>query len=340
MKVTDWGRACVLLGAAGAILTMTNLTHAEEPRYRVELHAPKYLPNCNDLEGFVSELDLALGHSLLDETRASRVLELRIDRPAGSEYAVDVVIKDIDSNVIRDKTLRFPGSMECFKVLHKVAFVAAIEMEKDVPHGPDEQATPADAPTPQRPASAPPAALQRCAEPVVSPPKSQVTPRKRAFVGLGVGAFLNVAPEAFFAPLVRVGWHVRPRVVLEVDATGQAWTTTRPQDGPTILDVKTALATLSGCYVLGAFMACGLVATEVRHASGFAQAKSIAETRVFPMLGARASFDHQLVRSLSVRTNIDALFYPSERKIDGQFDALWQPIPLALGVNTLLVWTF
>jgi len=264
-----------------------------------------------------------------------------IDRPNGSEYAVDFVIKDVAANAIRSRTLRFPGSMECFKVLHKVAFVAAMEMEKDIL---DESAKHV-APVAAQPAAtlacptlpAPP----RCPEPVVAKPAPPPSPpRKRGFVGLGLGAYLNVAPEAFFAPQVRLGWYMRPRVVLGLDATGQAWTTTRPQDGPTILDVKTALATFSGCYVLGVFMACGLLATEVRHASGFARAKAISETRVIPLLGIRASFDHQLVRSLSVRTNIDALLYPSSREISGDGAPLWKPIPLALGVTTLLVWTF
>lgn len=342
MRVTKWRRACVLLVTAGAILTTTNLTHADEPRYRVELHAPKYLPNCDDPEGFAEELDLALGHSLLDEAHASRVLEVRIERPNSSEYAVDVVITDVDAKVLQSRTLRFPGAMECFKVLHKVAFVAAIEMEKDLPREQEKQTNPMTSPAPPTtvtPAPTTPAQCPEQAKPPILPPE-RTKKRKRAFVGLGVGAYLNVAPEAFFAPQVRLGWYVRPRVVLGLDATGQAWTTTRPQDGPTILDVKTALATFSGCYVLGAFMACGLLATEVRHASGFARAKAISETRVIPLLGIRASFDHKLVRSLSVRTNIDALAYPSAREINGDGAPLWKPIPLALGVTTLLVWTF
>ncbi len=336
MKVTDWCRACVWLALAGASLTKTNLTHAEQPRYRVELHAPKFLPNCSDLQGFVEELDLALGHSLLDEANAARVLDVRIERPIGSDFAVDVAIADVDGRILHKQSTTYAGSTECFKVLHKSAFIAAMLMEKDVQDEPKPAATPQSSPPPP-----PPPAPPKCPEVKVEPPRSaETSSRRRAFVGIGVGAFLNVAPEAFFSPYVQVGWYARPRVVFELDATGQGWTTTRPQDGPTILDVRTALATLTSCYVLGAFMACGLASVEVRHASGFAQANSISETRVLPQLGARASFDHRLVRSLSVRTNIDGLLYPSTRRIDGGSDTLWRPIPLALGVTTSLVWTF
>jgi len=346
MKFTEWRRgchSCVLLGLLGAVLMVPNTARAELPRYRVELHAPKYLPNCAVLEDFHVELDLVLNHTLLGSP-ATHVLNVRIEQPPGGAYAVDVIVADVDGHVLSKQSQTYSGAMECFKVLHKVAFVAAMEMERDIP---DESAKRVELAT-QPPTSlacptppALPATPPRCPEPAVTNPASPpLPPRKRGFVGLGVGAFLNVAPEAFFAPYVRVGWYVRPRVALELDFTGQAWTTTRPQDGPTIIDVKTVLPTIAGCYVMGTFMICGLFATEVRHSSSSGRARFVPQTDVFPILGARASLDHQLVRSLSVRANVDVLFYPLERQIDGRSDTLWEPIPLATNLTTSLVWTF
>lgn len=339
MRVTEWRRACVLLVTAGAILTTTNLTHADEPRYRVELHAPKYLPNCEDPEGFAEELDLALGHSLLDEANASRVLEVRIERPSGSDYAVDVVIKDVDASIIRSKTLRFPGSMECFKVLHKVAFVAAIEMEKDLPSEQEKQTNPTTSPAP--PTSATPARTTpaQCPEqaklPILPPERS--TKRKRAFLGLGVGAYLNVAPEAFFAPQVRLGWYVRPRVMFGLDVAGQAWMTTKPQDGLTSIEVKTGIASLAGCYSPRSFLLCGLLSMELRHTSSREQ---IPETKLLPSAGLRAGYDHALGEMFVLRTNFDVYVYLRDREIEARASTLWEPIPVATNLTTSLVWMF
>jgi hypothetical protein len=339
MRLTEWRQTCVLLVTVGVILTTTNLTHADEPRYRVELHAPKYLPNCTDPEGFAEELDLALGHSLLDEAQASRVLEVRIERPNGSEYAVDVVITDVDAKVLQSRTLRFPGAMECFKVLHKVAFVAAIEMEKDLPHEHENQANPTSSPTRPTTRTLTPAAPARCPaqaiEPILLPEKS--TKRKRAFVGLGVGTYLNVAPEAFFAPQVRLGWYVRPRVMFELDVAGQAWMTTKPQDGLTSIAIKTGIATLAGCYSPRSFLLCGLLSIELRHTSSREQ---IPETKLLPIVGLRAGYDHALGESLLLRTNLDVFMYLRDREIEARTSTLWEPIPLATNLATSIVWKF
>lgn len=332
MKVTEWRLGWVLLVTLGAMLTKTNVTFADEPRYRVELHAPKYLPNCNDHQGFVSELDLALGHSLLDEANASRVLDVRIDRPIGSDYAVNVVIRGVDSSLVRETTLRFSGSMECFKVFHKVAFAAAIEMEKDVP---DE---PKDLPPPTQTCKPPPAVPLRCPEPVAPPPQVvKAIPRPRGFVGVGLGAYLNVAPEAFFAPHVRVGWYARPRAMLELDVAGQAWMTTTPRDGLTNIAVKTGIATLAGCYAPQTFLLCGLFSAELRHTSNREQ---VPETKLLPSIGVRAGYDHPLGRSFLLRTSVDVFVYLRGRTIDTRASTLWTPMPLATNLTTSLVWTF
>ena len=69
MRATETRQICgvrtALAICAVLFLTTSRDANAEEPQYRVELHAPKNLPNCNDLDGFIEELNLALDHSLL-----------------------------------------------------------------------------------------------------------------------------------------------------------------------------------------------------------------------------------------------------------------------------------
>jgi hypothetical protein len=251
---------------------------------------------------------------------------------------VDLLLKSLDGQVLAKVAETYSGAMECFKVLHKVAFVAALEMEKDLPIELEEKASEAPAPLCPAPPAPPPCPSQAAQNSEPMPPKPIVTaPPKRGFVGLGVGAFWNVAPEAFFAPHLRVGWYVRPHVVLELDLTGQAWTTTRPQDGPTILDVQTGLATFAGCYAPSSFLLCGLVSTELRHT---ASGELDPDTKLLPSIGLRAGYEQSLVRSLSLRTNLDAAIYLGDRSIQFRTSNLWRPIPLALGVSTALVWTF
>ncbi|MDI1430167.1 hypothetical protein [Polyangium sorediatum] len=310
---------------------------AEPPHYRFELVAPKHLPACNDPEGFFEELDLALSQPLLDPP-ASRVLEVHIERPAGGAYGVKVVFREPGGQVLETVRLTYPGSMECFKVLHKVALVAAIEMEAEE-GAPEEPTPPPPPPAAPPPASRPAPPSEPCPPPPpAEPPKPPAA--RRGFVGAGLGAFLGFAPEAFFAPRVIVGWHVRPRLVLELDIAGQAWMTANPQNGPTAVDVQTGLGTLAGCYAPSSLRLCGFIMGGVQRSVGNERAFSQATTRSLFGVGLRAGFEQVMVGSLLLRTDLDAVFNLAGRDIYGQTWPLWEPIPLAANVTTSLLWSF
>ncbi len=154
---------------------------------------------------------------------------------------------------------------------------------------------------------------------------------------MGIGAFLNVAPEAFFAPSMRLGWYARPRVALELDVAGQAWMTTKPQDGLTKIAVKTGIATLAGCYMPRTFLLCALLSAEMRRTSS---SEEVPEIKLLPITGLRAGYDHALSPSLALRTNIDVVVYLRERTIATRTSTLWEPISLATNLTTSLVWMF
>lgn len=311
---------------------------AEPPHYRFELVAPKHLPTCNDPEGFHEELDLALSQPLL-EPPASRVLEVRIERPAGGAYGVEVVFRELGGQAVKTVRLTYPGAMECFKVLHKVALVAAIEIEAE--EGAAEEPPPPPPPPPPPAAPPPksrPAPPREPCPPPVAPPKP--TASRRGFVGAGLGAFLNVAPEPFFAPRLAVGWRAHPSVVLELDVAGQAWMTANPQDGPTAVDVQTGFGTLAGCYAPSPFLLCGLVMGGAQRGAGRERSFVEATTRALFGVGVRASFERELLGPVSLRTDLDLVFNVTNRDMYGRTWPLWEPIPLTASVATSLLWSF
>src|SRR5262249_40614581 len=138
--------------------------------------------------------------------------------------------------------------------------------------------------------------------PVCGPPnrcpstKGSPAPKPtRFFAGAGVGAFLNVAPEPFFAPRIAFGWRVIPSFGLELDVTGQAWMTANPKNGSTAVDVETAMVTLAGCRKWQTWSGCALLSGGVSLATGLTRRLPLTDTRGFLSTGLRLSFEHVIV---------------------------------------------
>ncbi len=268
---------------------------AKPPQYRFELHAPKHLPACNDPEGFREELDLALVQPLL-EPPALRVVEVHIRRPGGGDYAVDIVFKDRDGQVLETLQRSFPGSMECFKVLHKVAMATAIRMEnrEQLPEEPPP-APPPPPPPPPRPAAPPP-----CEPPPAPPPEPALAPRRR-FVGAGALVAFGIAPETVEGAQLAAGWRWTPSWSVEVNARATFPKDTRPV-GTTIARVyTTASLGLAPCYRLGSFGICGLVVGSRTWTEAINRAHPRVGAMQFLGIGPRGFLEHSIQGPWSVR---------------------------------------
>jgi hypothetical protein len=248
-----------MLGLVILATTLSRVASAEPERYRVELHAPAHLPTCNDPIGLREELTLALAQPLL-EPPASRVLDVRIERPIGGDYAVIVALMDLEGHAIESFTHAYPGSMECFKVLHKVALLAAIEMEKKLESRSESRPTPS-APQPQACPSAP--KCPTCESPPPPPPTNPPAPEPRklrnVYVGAGPQIALGIAPEIVAGGQLVGGWQWTPSWSAELNFGATFPRDTRPW-GPTVVHVYTAFSIgAAPCYRIGTFGVCGLV---------------------------------------------------------------------------------
>ncbi len=163
---------------------------------------------------------------------------------------------------------------------------------------------------------------------------------KRFFVGAGVGAFLNVAPEPCFAPRVAVGWNVTPRWVLALDFAAWPLMTANPQEGPTAVDVETYLGTAAGCYRFGRFLTCGLVAGGVLLGSG--TNRPYGQWYASPMfgLGGRVAAEIPISARFTWSTNVDGLGFVIPQRLVVKGVSFSEPVPLAMSVATSIVFAF
>jgi hypothetical protein len=108
------------------------------------------------------------------EPPASRVLEVRIARGAGSGYAVDLAIKDPEGHVLTPDHTEYPGKVSCFEVVYNTAYRAAVLMGAfklpDEPSASPKVGGSAEAPSSQAEVPAPGTPLSEPARCPAEPP--------------------------------------------------------------------------------------------------------------------------------------------------------------------------
>ncbi|MDI3288078.1 hypothetical protein [Polyangium sp. 15x6] len=263
---------------------------------------------------------------------ATRTLTVRIQRAPDAAKLVDVRIVDEAGDVAAEVHRSYEPATECFEVLYATAFDAAKLLGAfEPPEPPPPPLCPQPQPQPQP-----------CPPPPPQPPPQPPPPPlpKRFFLGAGVGAFLNVAPEPFFAPRVSAGWNVAPRWTVELDVVAWPWMTANPQDGPTSVDVETYLGTAAGCYRFGRFMTCGLLAGGVLLGRGTNRAFGRPYTSPMFGIGPRVGFEVPIWDRLLWRSDLDGLVFVFPQRLAEKDAPTWEPLPLALSASTSLAFTF
>ncbi|MDI1480414.1 hypothetical protein [Polyangium sp. y55x31] len=323
--------------AVGLMLALAPLdAGAAPPHYRVELSAANAPPACNDPEGLREELEMALSRSLrLLEPPASRVVEFRVERAPGRPYVVDILFKDLDGHVLEALQRKYPGSMECFKVLHGAAIVAAIQMENRE-NLPDERPAPPPPPPPPPPAAPPPACPTAPTDrPRPEPPNSAPT---RIFAGLGPSFSYGTLPAASLGPQLVLGVQ-RDRYVLELDARWSPLWEARPL-GPTAVEVHAISATVAGCYRRAPFMGCVFLAGGALSAAALNRAYPEVNTTWFLGAGLRGTFERTITGPLSLRADFDVMMTLVPAGLDAREPVLWSTSPVALNMATSMVLAF
>ena len=131
-----------------------------------------------------------------------------------------------------------------------------------------------------------------------------------------------------------------PRWIVGLDFAAWPLMTANPQDGPTSVDVEAYLGTAAGCYRLGRFLTCGLLAGGVLLGSG--TNRPYGKPYASPLLGVggRVAAEIPVWGPLTWRSDIDTLGFliPQTLRVTGL--PLSDPIPLALSVSTSLVVAF
>ncbi len=302
MQQTIIGRSYAFqcwFSVVGCSLAMTAAFDARaEPQYRIDLSAPKHLPACDDPDGFRGLLEFALSRNLL-ATPASRVLEIRIDKPTAADYVVNFALKELDGQVRGTYRQTYGRSLECFKVLYFLAVSAAVEMERDAPA--EEKPPP---PPPPPPPAVPP----------ICPPHEEhrATPEKPFrpwFVGLGGVVEFGVAPESLVGVQFAGGWRWSPSWSLEAKVKATLPEDTRPL-GPTVVRVYSVVSgTLGPCYRFGAFGLCGEVVVGNMWIKPLSLNNPQVDTALFWGAGARGFLEQNLSDRWSVRMDVN-LFTP------------------------------
>ncbi|MDC3956696.1 hypothetical protein [Polyangium jinanense] len=290
------------------------------------------LPLCDRPLVFMAILTNWVSVSTFDPP-AARTLTVRIRRAPDAAKLADVTIVDEAGDVAEEVHRSYEPATECFEVLYATAFEAAKLLGAFEPPEPP--------PPPQPPAPpCPPAPPQP--QPRPSPPPLPRPPPlpKRFFLGAGVGAFLNVAPEPFLAPRVSAGWNVAPRWVVGLDVAAWPWMTANPQDGPTSVDVETYLGTVAGCYRFGRFMTCGLLAGGVLLGSGTNRLYGNPYASPLLGLGGRVAAEIPVWERVTWRSDVDALGFVLARQLTVNGVRFSDPFPLAMSVTTSLAFTF
>lgn len=320
--------------------TSPRIANAEPVRYRFELHAPKHLQNCNDPAGLREELRLALAHPLL-EPPASRVLDVRIDRPFGGDYAVKVTLMDLEGHALESFTHAYPGSFECFKVLHKVALLAAIEMQKDLPARDESPATttsqapPAAASSPSCPA-APPCPV--CETPRPAPPKPTPIERHR-FVGAGWFVSFGAAPATVVGVQLVGGWRPWRSLSFELDVRG-----TFPADAVLAMTPFRVYSVLSvafaPCYRVGAFGACVRGVFSNSWVERLTLPSSDVETFQAVGIGPRVLLEKRLAERWTLRIDGDLVLPFALPSNDDEAPQRWARPPINGGASVSILASF
>lgn len=303
---------------------------ADPPHYRIDFTAPKHLPHCNDPDGFRGVLALALSRDVL-ESPASRVLDVRLDKPHGGDYVVDIAVKELDGKVITTLRETHPRSTECFKVLHSAALTAALEIDKSLP--------PVEEPSSRPEAPPPPPPCPVCEEPRPNPRK-QTSIDRRWFVGLGGFASLNAAPATVVGLQLAGGRRLAPSWSIELDGRWAFPTVAYVDHVLPVRVLSVVSAAAAPCWRRGAFGVCGVISFSNMWFEVSQIDQPPTGTAQDAGFGVRGFIEHRLSERWSVRFDAELIGRLSISPMDDDVPELrWPSIPLVGNASaTLFLW--
>lgn len=331
---------CWLSIVAGTFVIAICLeARAEPPHYRIDFAAPKHLPYCDDPEGFRGVLALALSRDLL-EPPASRVLDVRVDKPNGGDYIVNIAIKELDGRVIMALRETHPRSMECFKVLHSAALAAALEIDKDVPvvdQTPQTTTAPASSKPPPCPiCEKPPAPL--CKTPP-APAAKPVPDERNWFVGLGGSTVLGAAPANVVGLQLAAGWKWARSWSIETNVRGTFPATVLPLDTTRIRVHSILSFAVAPCYRLKALGACVVATGANMWVEPLTLASSNNSTSQYLGVGPRVFVEKRLAERWSLRVDGEIVVPFMFNRNRSDSDAHWNSTRITGGANvSFLAW--